>query len=383
MNPVRLAELRFSRHRTLRAGLALALLLGVAPVYAHGGEDHSHADAPAASVGVSGKPSRLPDGGVFVPKAAQQQWGLRTVRAKLADLPASMEFNGTVIADPNAGGRVQASQSGRIEPGPNGLPSLGQHVVRGQVLAQLRPTVNSLERGAQQAALADTGAQLALAEARLKRYAQLEGAIPGKEIESARIEFAALKQRQAALGGALGDSEALVAPVSGVIAEAHAVAGQVVEARDVLFEIVDPARMAIEALAYDPAQALDIVDARLALNGASLPLRFVGAGRQLRAQALPMLFRVDAGKAVLAVGQPVKVIARGRAKTHGAAVPVAALSGGAAGASTVWVKLAPERYAPRRVTTRPLDGAYVVVTSGLAEGERVVSVGASLLAEVR
>ena len=150
-----------------------------------------------------------------------------------------------------------------------------------------------------------------------------------------------------------------------------------------LFEIVDPARLAVEALAYDPAQAAGITAASLDLPGGGTALAFVGAGRQLREQALPLLFRVRSGNAALAVGMPVKVIARTAAATRGAALPLAALGRGAGGETTVWVKLAPERFAPRRVETRPLDGERVAVTAGLEEGERVVVGGASLLGQVR
>ncbi len=365
--------------------LALIAWVTLTPtgLFAHGGEDHSHEAAPAqVAVTDPGKPRRLADGGLFVPKAAQRQLGLRTLPAAMADLAATLAFNGRVIADPNAGGRVQATQGGRVEPGPRGLPTLGQKVVRGQVLAWLRPTTGNVERGNQRALLAELAAQIALTEARLNRYAQLEGAIPGKEIEAARIELAALKQRKAAIGAGLDSAEALTAPASGVVSAAHVVAGQVVEAREVLFEIVDPARLAVEALAYDPAQAAGITAASLDLPGGGTALTFVGAGRQLREQALPLLFRVRSGNAALAVGMPVKVIARTAATTRGAALPLAALGRDAGGETRVWVKLAPERFAPRRVETRPLDGERVVVTAGLAEGERVV-VGASLLGQVR
>ncbi len=366
----------------------LALVAGIAltpmGLFAHGGEDHSHEAAPAqVAVTDPGKPRRLADGGLFVPKAAQRQLGLRTQPVAMADLAATLAFNGRVIADPNAGGRVQATQGGRVEPGPRGLPTLGQKVIKGQVLAWLRPTTGNIERGNQRALLAELAAQIALTEARLNRYAQLEGAIPGKEIEAARIELAALKQRKAAIGAGLDSAEALTAPASGVVSAAHVVAGQVVEAREVLFEIVDPARLAVEALAYDPAQAAGITAASLDLPGGGTALAFVGAGRQLREQALPLLFRVRSGNAALAVGMPVKVIARTAATTRGAALPLAALGRGADGETTVWVKLAPERFAPRRVEVRPLDGERVTVTAGLEEGERVVVGGASLLGQVR
>ena len=377
-------------HTSSLAGiLALALLgLGGAQAWAHGDEDHSQDNKPAApSVGAMPmeviSAQRLPDGSLFVPKAVQRQLGVRTVLAETRDLAVSVELNGRVIADPNASGRVQASQAGRIEAGPKGLPTLGQKVSKGQVLLRLRPAVGSLERGNQRAALAELESQLAIAERKVMRYAELEGSVPQKEIEAARFEMIALKQRRAAVGGSLGDADALVAPVSGVISATSVVNGQVVEAREVLFEIVDPARLAVEALAYDPALVDGITSASVPLPGGALDLQFVGGGRQLREQALPLLFRVKAQNAPVAVGQPVKVIARTLRTSKGVAVPQAALSRNSAGDTVVWVHLGAERYGPRKVSSQPLDASTVVLTAGVASGERVVSVGANLLAQVR
>jgi hypothetical protein len=64
----------------------------------------------------------------------------------------------------------------------------------------------------------------------------------------------------------LNNRDALVAPVSGVIASSNAVAGQVVDARELVFEVVDPTRLRIEALAYDAAVVSDVAGATLALG---------------------------------------------------------------------------------------------------------------------
>ena len=72
--------------------------------------------------------------------------------------------------------------------------------------------------------------------------AELADTVPRKEVEAAESEAASLAGRIAALGSGLAMREALVAPVAGVIASAHAVAGQVVDARELVFEIVDPTR---------------------------------------------------------------------------------------------------------------------------------------------
>ncbi len=375
------------------AALVVTTLMGLSNTWAHGDEDHSqdakatNAAAPNAATGaVTGQATasqRLPDGSLFVPKTAQRQLGIRTVLGEIKDLSATVELNGRVIADPNASGRVQASQPGRVESGPKGLPTLGQKVIKGQVLLWLRPTVGSVERGNQRAALADIDAQLAIAERKVARYAQLEGSIPQKEIDSSKFELGALKQRRAALGTGLSDAESLTAPVSGVISATNVVNGQVVEAREVLFDIVDPARLAVEALAYDAALIDGIASASASLGGQAIDLQYLGGGKQLREQALPLLFRVKTPNTPVAVGQTVKVIAKTSHLVKAVAIPVAALARNSAGETVVWVHIGPERFAQRRVSAQPLDASTVAVTIGIASGDRVVSQGANLLAQVR
>lgn len=371
--------------------LAIALAVASAGALAHGGEDHSHDDpAPAAALkpaatplGEAAAPQRLADGSLFVPKVVQRQLGLRTQTARVGELAAAVELNGKVIADPNRGGRVQATQAGSILPGPKGLPRLGRKVRKGEVLAYLRPIASSIELGNQQAQLAELESQLAIAESRVKRYEQLEGAVPQKEIEAARLEWQALGKRRAAVGASISAPQPLVAPASGVISALDVVAGQVVEAREILFEIVDPAHLSVEALAYDPALVDAIVSASGAASGAALDLQFIGGGRQLREQALPLVFRVATPNAPVAVGQPVKVIAKTARAGRGVALPQSALVKNGGGETVVWVHRQAERFVALKVRHQPLDATAVAVTEGLAGGDRVVIDGAGLLAQMR
>jgi multidrug efflux pump subunit AcrA (membrane-fusion protein) len=374
---------------TLALAATLVLAGRAGQILAHGDEDHSNKPAAVATPAAAGagteavSAKRLPDGSLFVPKAVQRQLGLRHVVAAVGELAATVEFNGKVIADPNAGGRIQATQAGRIEAGPKGLPLLGQKVVKGQVLAYLRPVAGSLERGNQLAQLAELEAQLAIAEKKRARYEQLEGAVSRSAIEAARFEAEALAKRRAAVAASLGAAEPLTAPVSGVVSAVNVVAGQVVEAKEILFEVIDPARLAVEALAYDAALAEGIVNASAPLNGGALELAFVGGGRQLREQALPLLFRVKSAHAPVAVGQPVKVIAQTARTVKGVALPQAALVKVSAGETAVWVRDGAERFVLRKVSVAPLDATRAAAISGIDDGERIVTEGAGLLAQVR
>ena len=383
------------KHTHLASIFTIVLLVISGSAVAHGDEDHSQnkqspvaAKPPpgtgsGASVAETIPAQRLADGSLFVPKAVQRQLGLRTLLAEVKDLAVTVEFNGKIIADPNFSGRVQASQPGRIEPGTKGLPTLGQKVLKGQVLAWLRPVASSIERGNQQAQFAELESQLAIAERKVQRYAQLEGTVPQAAIDAARFELEASKKRRAAVGASINVPEALVAPVSGIVSATNAVLGQVVEAKEILFEVVDPARLAVEALAYDPALTIGIASASVALPGGALELQFVGAGRQLREQAIPLLFRVKSQNVPVAVGQPVKVITKTSRTSKGAAMPQAALIKSGAGETAVWIHTEAERFVLRKVSYQTLDATTVALTSGVVNDERVVTEGAGLLAQVR
>ena len=396
------AWLLFRRRRILRttmvglaAAFSLAALLATsAATFAHEGEEHSNdkkgpgmaSRGPAPGDAGTGNTSarRLADGGVFMPKATQRQLGIRTTAARLDELPRSIELNGRIVSDPNAGGRVQASQSGRIEPGPHGLATLGQRVKKGDVLAYIKPVANAIELGNQRAQLAEITSQHALAGKKVTRLEALEGSVPQKEIDAARAEFASLAERKTAVGASLNQREALVAPASGVVSAASAVSGQVVEAREVLFEIVDPQRLMAEALAYDPAILADIAGASAVLpHGAALPLTFVGGAQQLREQALPLVFRIKPPLPPLAVGQPLKVVVQTRRTLKGVAVPLAALTLSGAGDTVAWVHAGAETFVAKRVRFQALDGATAAVIEGIAAGDRVVTAGAAALAQVR
>ncbi len=369
-----------SRQTKYLNALALACALSL-PLFVQAHEGHD--DAPPALSGDS--PRRQSDGSVFIPKSAQRQLGLRTLAVAAGEHARAFELAGTVVMDPNAGGKVQAALAGRLEAGPQGLPLPGQSVKKGQVLAYVVPTAGALERSGQLAQQAELRAAKELAQRRLARLRELADTVARKDIEAAESELQSLTARLAAVGAGLRQRDALVAPVSGVIASANAVAGQVLDAREQVFEVVDPARLRIEALAYDPAQAQDVAGASLALpGGQSVPLRFLGAARSLREQALPLSFAGDAqALSQLALGQSVRLVVQTRSRVAGLQVPLAALQKNPSNQAIVWVKTGPEQYAPRVVRIQPLDGVHVAVTDGLQPGERVATQGASLLNQIR
>lgn len=362
-------------------GFVAALL--ALPLAAH--EGHDHGDEKAALPNLGNLPQRLPDGVVFLPKSAQRQMAIRTQPLASSDLNRAIELSGQVVINPQRGGRVQAMLAGRVEARDSGLPVLGQAVKRGEVLASVVPAAGQIERADLAATMAELQVARELAEKRLSRLQALADTVPARDIEAAHSELSSLRARLQALGQGASGRDVLRAPVSGVIAAVHVVPGQVVDARELIFEIADPDSLHVEALAYDRLAATQIHSASVAVGDEALALEFLGAGQRLREQALPLLFgqRGPGMGLRLPLGQPVKIQVQLRSTAKGLAIPQQALVRSPANVAMVWVKTAPEHFTPKPVRVEPLDGQRVRVLDGLSEGDRLVVQGATLINQIR
>lgn len=366
--------------------LAVGLLAASFPdgASAHSDDMHTEGSTGASPAGTSA-PRRLPDGDVFVPKPTQRLLQIRTAVAEESDAKAGRELIGTVVPDPSSFGQVQAPMDGRIELSARGISYAGQHVKAGEVLALLSPTIPIADLGTMQQLRAEVDGKLKIAEQRLSRLTRIAGVIAQKDIDDTKAELEALREQQRVLEPKGIEKIPLKAPVSGVISIANVRAGQVVNARDTLFEIVDPDRLWIEAVgATGHATAADIASAHATdADGHSIDLSYVGRAPALRQQALPMQFRVEETHDGLIIGSAVKVIVEQGPALRGIVLPTSAVVRGNSGLPQVWTKVSAEQFKPETVVTAPLDGAHVLVTSGIADGARVVVQGAELINQIR
>ena len=369
-------------HSALLLLLAAGFWLNPQTGHTHAGHDHGAADQ--AMPRNADQAQRLPDGSLFIPKTSQRLLSIRTVMATPQSVARPISLMGHVVPDPNASGRVQAGRAGRISPGPNGLPHLGQAVRKGDTLAWLLPVAETLELGSGEAQLADLEGRITLGEQQLARLQRLSGSVAQQEIEAAEVELQSLKRRRVALAAGLYQREPLLAPADGVITLAAISAGEVVEARQTLFEVVDPQRLWVEAVSWDAALSRQIETARVVLpDGGVLSARLIGAGARLRQQAIPLLFALQGPLPPLPIETKVNVLADSNEVLDGVVIPRSSITRGSDGIEVVWLHRRAEHFSPQRVVFLPLDGDRVVVTEGLEPGDRVVSNGAALLPQIR
>jgi len=329
-------------------------------------------------------PQRMADGSLFVPKATQHLLSVRTALTKESRAPRTAELVGTVIADPNSFGRVQTGHAGRIEPANGGLAYVGKRVEKDDLLGYLQHHIEAYNKGNLQGEIAELEARIALQEAKLARYLKAPLAVPPIKIDEAKGEIEALRQKRKELLPTLTEREEIRAPISGVVSVANVVAGQAVDGREVLFEIVDPSRFWVEAIAHDASVVSNLIAAFAVTNtGEKLPLQFAGLGLSLKQQAAPLSFRVGQSSAKLSIGKPVTVILQSSVELSGIVLPAASVVRAQSGLAIVWVKTEPERFEPHTVRYEALDGQRVVIIGGLKPDVRVVTEGATLLNQIR
>ncbi|MBF0391826.1 MAG: efflux RND transporter periplasmic adaptor subunit [Alphaproteobacteria bacterium] len=384
----------FGRRRAALIAPLLALALISTAEAAPSGKGHSHGEGGPVGVDEStgvpaNSPRRMPDGAVFVPKPTQRMLNLRTGVSKIQEAARVIRIIGRIAPDPAASGRIQASLNGRIMFGEGGVPSIGRRVTRGELLASVVPVVNPIDRGNITQQMGQIESEIDAVKAQLEELNRdaLSPAVMHR-VEQARLELESLHRRRAAIALVIGDREmvrvALKAPADGLIASSNVVAGQIVSSQDVLFEIIDPNRLWVEAAAYVDAVQIERISGATAVtsSGRSYELTFISRGPKLRQQAIPLNFRINQPDSSLSVSAPVTVFIRTPDVAAGIILPQSAVVRNQVGQNMVWEKVGGERFEPILVRSEPIDGQNVLIQAGLGQGRRIVIEGANLLNQI-
>lgn len=317
------------------------------------------------------------DGGISFLK--EQQWqtpGFRTVFASAGALSGTIDAPGQLTA---AGGRqaeVSAPLAGLIDVGGIATaPVPGQRVSRGQVLAVIRPSLG--EGGS---AYAEARARLREAEdehARAKRLVEAEAA-PRRRLHEAEIRLEAAREALAGLGGDAG-RVAVRAPISGVVTRRSVPPGARVDAGAPLFTIVDPS--VVWLVVNVPAAAAGQVSrssvATFTMEGSPRTFaarRIVSVGSVIDpvSRTVPIIYELANADGTLKIGANARANVRTGGLTRGVVIPASAVLDDN-GRPIVFVQVEGETFERRDVVFGGREGELVLVRSGVAAGERVVS----------
>jgi cobalt-zinc-cadmium efflux system membrane fusion protein len=361
---------------------AVVLPLFALGALAHEGEEHSISQDTQLA-GARDIAQMLADGSVFIPKSTQRILAIRTIISEALVYRRTVELPGRIIPDPNASGFVQAVVGGRLSPPEGGFPRLGTRVKKGDVLAYVTPPLQAIDVSDMRQRQGELDQQISIVERRVARYETLapSGAIAKTQLDDTTLELQGLKDRRAALDKVRHEPEPLVAPVDGIVADGSPVAGQVAHTNGVVFHIIEPNRLWVEALSYESLPPLHAATARI--GDKELKLVFRGAGFADRNQSIPIHFEIQADTSGVRVGQFVTVFAETPEEQRGLALPRTSIVRTASGQDSVYEHVGAERFEQRSVRIEPLDGQRVLISQGLSPGKRVVVQGAELIDHIR
>ncbi|MGY3145853.1 cobalt-zinc-cadmium efflux system membrane fusion protein [Bradyrhizobium sp. USDA 3397] len=370
---------------SMSAVLAGALVILASVMFGEGRTNATQPNPPDVPA-LSDAPRRLQDGTVFAAKPTQRLLEVRTAAAEPQTIRPAVTLIGRVMADPNRSSIVQSIYGGRVVPGDDGIPRIGQTVRKGDLLIRIEPHLPIADRTTILEKVGEIEQLMAITDNKLRRLRPLaeRGAVPQGQVNDLESELEGLRARRETVRNSRTGFEELRASTDGIITAAKVAPGQVIQPQDVLFQIADPSSLWVEALAYDEI-GLKQPEAATAMapNGQQIALSFVGTSRALRQHASVVQFAIPEPPAGLNIGQPLNVMVQTGAPVSGLVVPRNAVVRSGNGENIVWLHTEPERFEPRPVRVVQVDAARVIVAAGINEGEHVVVRGTDLINQIR
>jgi RND family efflux transporter MFP subunit len=339
--------------------------------------------------------------------------------------PEQIEVNGIQVSDVvedsvspmiTTVGHVRARAGGEAEVFPPfagrllselALPKPGDSISKGQLIADVEQRFVASEKFQFAAASIQLQSEIEQAqhEVDLKnadktRSQQLYegGAIPLKQLQGAEFD---LKQAQTKLEAAKHSKqqydaaqsetnevprrEAIIAPISGTVLSVDATLGQQVDPAKRILAIADLGTVWVEAAVHerDLPQTRGAKQAEMTIPfSTQKPVAgsLVTTGNVVDPQTrtVPMIFAVSNPNAVLKLEMFVDVHIPVGPRLRALVIPSSAIISGET-SSSVYVEVQPGVYQPRTIELGQRAGDKVVALSGLARGDKVVTVGAQSL----
>ncbi len=373
----------FGKRRAVVVPVLVLALMNPPRVDAHGDDTHG-AEEPVQSklINADEKAARLADGSLFVPKTVQRLLSIRTQPADFSKSAFSAKLPAEVSVDPKSGGAVQAPVPGRVSAVKGRWPTPGQTVKKGQALLLLQWQLSATEQAQTTAQLARIETQLRVAEARWSRIQSLTETLPRKELEQAQADVDALRAERTALNNSISKPQVLRASSDGVISQINVRDGEQVNAGAHLLTVVS-GELTVTALAPSDFVALSNANAVFISANRRVNLTLIGQARELKDQQRPLLFQITEGSAQFAIGDSGQVLIETELLQNGVKVPAEAIVRAEDGSKAVMVKRSAEIFRLQTVHVQTLNGGEVLLLSGVRGGERVVTSGAPLLAQLR
>lgn len=332
----------------------------------------------------NGELGRQADGSVLMPMKHQALLKIRTQFAEITTAQKQVQLNGLVRPHPDGFAIIQPSSDGRLDAPEQGMFTSGTPVKAGDILGYIRYQYTAFDLASQTSELVAVRNQIAQTNRDVQRIKRLGDLASKQELEQLETQLTIFKEQERVLTQGIEKSEALIAPIDGILVNNSVSRGQWVEAGKTLFEIVSPKRFVVEATLSDSSLLNELTTAKTEqLPG--ITLNYKGAAPELVNGLIHANFesKQSDGNQHIQINKPVTLLAPTNKTIKGIVLPAEAVVLSASNLPQVWIKLSAERFLPQIVEYEELEPGTVVITNGLGADNRVVVAGTSLLNQVR
>lgn len=374
--------------------IAFSLVTGQG-AWAHSGHDHEETGAEPIAVGAP----------IMLAKESQFLLGITTRLAQERTVSETATLLGKLTSPPQNVANLHAPQPGRIVS--QAIATVGDRVRKGQTLAVVEQVLSTseqiqlasdrlrlqAERTQLETSVAQAERDVAKARADIQRLRRIQDLVAGKQILEAEVTLQkaedALKglkkqrneyQRLAPPQVSQVRTFPIVAPFDGTVAQAHTTYGEQVDPSKLLFQVVNPKALWMEADLFER----DLTKLKQTKSGTvtvdafpesrfSAKLLSLGTSLDEQTRTLKARFAVDNSAGRLKAGMFARIAIGLGESSKVLAVPASAVTE-FSGKSVVFVLTAPESFVAREVTPGRNDGGWVAIT-GIQAGERVVTQG--------
>lgn len=330
------------------------------------------------------------EGDISFLKEQQWQQAFATTPVQSRMLSASIPAMATVVAPSTEQASIRAPQSGYVLLGKD--IRAGMQIERGQVLGAIAPRAsNNTDVISLRLEQAELERRVTLAVDEVQRLQQLVqvGAIPEPRLKRAEAERASLQDQLAAVRARISQAKLpesaqgieFRSPITGVLVASYVQNGQFVEANTQVFDIATTDSFWLELKIPERygSQVRDVESAWLLDDKQVIDINDRVISREYVVDAATRTYQVTLGEDGSdwrpLLGSQWFASARVAGHQRATAIPFSAVIQ-QDGRTVVFVQTSGETFARREVELGARDGDWVAVLRGVAEGERVVSVGA-------
>ncbi|QTH63626.1 efflux RND transporter periplasmic adaptor subunit [Psychrosphaera ytuae] len=370
--------------QTLALSLLTTTLFSSALIASPGahGPNGEHLDQKASKT--NGQLGRQDDGSVLMPMKHQALLKIRTQFAEVTKTRKHVQLHGTIKPHPDGFAIVQPSSDGRLDAPKKGMHISGTLVKAGEILGFIRYQYTAFDFANQTSDLVAVRNQIAQVKRDVDRLKNLGDLASKQELERLETQLTIFKQQEGVLEQGLEKSEALVAPIDGVLVNNSVSKGQWVEAGRTLFEIVSLDKFLVEATTSGENLSAELTTAKIT-QLPNVTVSYIGSSPQLVNGLVLANFESSSEikPSHIQLNKPVTLQAPINRVIEGIVLPAKAVVLSPNNLPQVWIKLSAERFLPQIVEYEELEPGLVVITNGLGADNRVVVEGSSLLNQVR